>query len=104
MEETVSREIYEDSHTLLREILTEITSKIDVGLSFKFSASERPMSNSSLSIGAKVGADFEKKTMIKQVTEYTNTKVTQPSISRMCTASVSVFAVLLLCTRRTRAS
>lgn len=73
VEETVSREIFEDSHSLLREILTEMNSKVDAGLSFKFTPSEKSMSN--LTAGLDGSVEYEKKTMIKQVTELTNTKV-----------------------------
>ncbi|XP_039635365.1 complement component C9 [Perca fluviatilis] len=44
VEETTSREIYEDSDSLLKEILTEKTNKLDVGLSFKFSLTEKSLS------------------------------------------------------------
>ncbi|XP_032395418.1 complement component C9 [Etheostoma spectabile] len=46
VEETTSREIYEDTDSLLKEILTEMTNKLDVGLSFKFSPTEKSMSES----------------------------------------------------------
>lgn len=73
MEETVSREIYEDSHSLLREMLKEISSTVDIGLSFKFSPTEKSMSNSSLNLNA--GVTFEKKTMLKQISEFSTIKV-----------------------------
>ncbi|XP_035040607.1 complement component C9 [Hippoglossus stenolepis] len=72
-EETVSREIYEDTHSLLREILKEMTVKLDAGLSFKFSASEESMSKSQ-STKVKLDYNYEKKTMIKEVTEYSTIK------------------------------
>uniref|UniRef100_A0A3Q3W0V5 Complement component C9 n=1 Tax=Mola mola TaxID=94237 RepID=A0A3Q3W0V5_MOLML len=73
VEETVSREIYENTHSLLREILNEMRSKVDAGLSFKFQPTEESMSK----VSGKVSADFgyEKKTMIKQVSEISNIKV-----------------------------
>uniref|UniRef100_A0A3Q3WL79 Complement component C9 n=1 Tax=Mola mola TaxID=94237 RepID=A0A3Q3WL79_MOLML len=72
VEETVSREIYENTHSLLREILNEMRSKVDAGLSFKFQPTEESMSK----VSGKVSADFgyEKKTMIKQVSEISNIK------------------------------
>lgn len=73
VEETVSREIYEDSHTLLNELLTEMSTKVDAGLSFKFTPTEKSMSNISGSVGGSVA--YEKKTMIKEITESTNIKV-----------------------------
>ncbi|XP_034048745.1 complement component C9 [Thalassophryne amazonica] len=71
-EETVSREIYEDTHSLLREILKETSLNIDAGLSFKFSPSEESMSNSSGSVGLETA--YDKKTMINEVSEYTTIK------------------------------
>lgn len=71
--ETASKEIYENSHSLLREILKEMSTKVDVGLSFKFSPSEKSMSN--LTAGAEAGVEYEKKSMIKEVSEYTTTQV-----------------------------
>ncbi|XP_040914348.1 complement component C9 [Toxotes jaculatrix] len=72
VEETVSREIYEDTHSLLREILKEMTLKVDAGLSFKFDPSENSMSNSSVNIN--VGKNYQKNTMLKEVSEYTTIK------------------------------
>lgn len=73
MEEISSREIYEDSYTLLREMLKEMSITVDAGLSFKFKSTEPSMSNTSLSVGASVG--YEKKTMIKDMSELTTVKV-----------------------------
>uniref|UniRef100_A0A8C6UCI2 Complement component C9 n=1 Tax=Neogobius melanostomus TaxID=47308 RepID=A0A8C6UCI2_9GOBI len=69
--ETVSREIYEHSDTILTEILTDISSKVHVGLSFKFSPSEP-----STSVTGQVSFDpqVEKKNMVKEVSEYTKIK------------------------------
>ncbi|XP_037121175.1 complement component C9 [Syngnathus acus] len=69
-EETVSREIYEDTHSLLKDILRETSRKVDAGLSFKFNPSEESMSSSPGS--ASVDYQYEKKTMIKEMSEYTN--------------------------------
>ncbi|XP_070706782.1 complement component C9 [Pempheris klunzingeri] len=69
VEETVSREIYDDTHSLLRDILKEMSLTIDAGLSFKFKSSEPPMSNSSVNLNFE--HHFEKKEMIKEVSEYT---------------------------------
>lgn len=73
MEETTSREIYEDTHSLLREILKEMSFKVDAGLSFKFSKTEESMSEKASSVEA--GVEYEKKTMIKEFSEYTTIKV-----------------------------
>ncbi|XP_070845071.1 complement component C9 [Chaetodon trifascialis] len=70
VEETVSREIYEDSHSLLREMLKEMSVKVDAGLSFKFKPTEKSMSNISLNLNLE--HQYEKKTMIKEVSELTN--------------------------------
>ncbi|KAM6975774.1 complement component C9 [Tautogolabrus adspersus] len=72
VEETVSREIYEDTHSLLRELLREMTVKVDAGLSFKFNPSEASLSN--VSVGVDLGGQYQKKTMIKEVSEYSNIK------------------------------
>lgn len=73
VEETASREIYEDSFSLLREMLKEMSIKVDAGLSFKFKSTEPSMSNLTLKVGA--GVEYEKKTMIKDMSELTNVKV-----------------------------
>lgn len=104
VEETVSREIYEDSHSLLREMLKEISSNVDIGFSFKFSPTEASMSNSSLNLNA--GANFEKKTMLKQITEYSTIKVNVCNKSCVHTVDQSIHIYLtthLFCTLRTRA-
>ncbi|KAF7217527.1 complement component C9 [Nothobranchius furzeri] len=72
VEETVSKEIYENTHTLLKEILQESTFSIDAGLSFKLSPSEQSMSN--MSVGGEVGAEYSRTNMIKKVEEYTTIK------------------------------
>ncbi|XP_030291657.1 complement component C9 isoform X1 [Sparus aurata] len=72
VEETTSREIYEDTHSLLREILKEMSFIVDAGLSFKFSKTEKSMSGKNGSVDA--GINFEKKTMIKEFSEYTTIK------------------------------
>lgn len=90
MEETSSKEIYENTHSLLKEMLTEMSFKVDAGLSFKFSPSEKSMSGNTSS---KVGLEFEyeKKNMIKDVSEISimkvkkNTLLCNPSqIDPMC--------------------
>lgn len=73
VEETASREIYEDSYSLLREMLKEMSIKVDAGLSFKFKSTEPSMSNNSLNLDASL--EYEKKTMIKDMSELTNVKV-----------------------------
>ncbi|XP_029025646.1 complement component C9 [Betta splendens] len=70
VEETVSKEIYEDTHSLLREILKEVSFSIDAELSIKLTPSEK--SNSTVTISPEAG--FSKKNMIKEVSEKTNTK------------------------------
>ncbi|XP_069556987.1 complement component C9 [Brachyistius frenatus] len=72
VEETVSREMYDSTHSLLNEILHEMTFNFDAGLSFKFNPSEGSLSNTSL--GANVGLEYEKKNMIKTVSEFSTIK------------------------------
>nr|XP_046230367.1 complement component C9 [Scatophagus argus] len=71
-EETVSREIYEDTHSLLRDILKETSVKVDAGLSFKFKSSEPSLSDASLNLN--FDTQYEKKAMIKEVSEFSNIK------------------------------
>uniref|UniRef100_A0A8C5GME3 Complement component C9 n=1 Tax=Gouania willdenowi TaxID=441366 RepID=A0A8C5GME3_GOUWI len=73
VEETVSSEIYEHTHSLLKEMLHEMSSTVGGGISFKFSPSEQPMSGMSVTGG--VGGEYEKKTMIKDMVETTYTQV-----------------------------
>lgn len=112
VEETVSREIYEDSHSVLNEILSEMSIKVDAGLSFKFTPTEQSMSNITASVGGSLG--YEKKSMIKELSELTKTKVhtchtrwrRRPERTRdlqLC-RNVRVLTTHLLCTFRTRAS
>uniref|UniRef100_A0AAQ5ZTS7 Complement component C9 n=1 Tax=Amphiprion ocellaris TaxID=80972 RepID=A0AAQ5ZTS7_AMPOC len=68
VEETASREIYENTHSLLRELLTEMSVKVDTGLSFKFKPTEKSMSNTSLKFD--FDRQYEKKTMIKEISDY----------------------------------
>ncbi|XP_071380909.1 complement component C9 [Centroberyx affinis] len=72
VEETFSREIYEDTHSLVRELLHEVTSTVDVGFSFKFTPTEQSMATSNASASGGVGADinYEKTKMIRDVSEY----------------------------------
>ncbi|XP_049459571.1 complement component C9 [Epinephelus fuscoguttatus] len=70
VEETSSREIYENTHSLLREMLKEMSVKVDAGLSFKFSPSEPSMSKSATKVD--LDYQYEKKTMIREVSEYSN--------------------------------
>ncbi|MEQ2256719.1 hypothetical protein ILYODFUR_026944 [Ilyodon furcidens] len=72
VEETVSREIFEDTYSIVKEILNEVTFKIDTGLSFKLTPTENSLSNTSGS--GEAGVEFSKKTMIKDVTEYSTIK------------------------------
>ncbi|XP_010901387.3 complement component C9 [Esox lucius] len=97
VEETVSREIYEDTHTLLRELMTETTLTVGAGLNLKFTPTEKSMDKAAKNIEATptvqstgnatavkvnttmawdVGLDFEYKrtNMIKNVAEYTTIK------------------------------
>lgn len=110
VEETVSREIYEDTHSLLREMLREMSSGVDIGFSFKFSPTEGSMSNSSLNVHA--GVNFEKKTMLKQISEFSKIKVKLCNKSRAPawgggdstqTLRRPYLTTRLLCTLRTRA-
>lgn len=54
-------------------MLKEMSMKVDAGLSFKFKSTEPSMSNNSLNLDASL--EYEKKTMIKEVSELTNIQV-----------------------------
>lgn len=83
MEESTSREVYKDTHALLSEITTELTSKIEVGLSFKFTPTDTSQSGNisltSLSAGVNVAKEDESK--IKLITEYSETKVSKKTVN-----------------------
>lgn len=53
--------------------MKEMSFKVDAGLSFKFSKTEESMSEKASSVEA--GVEYEKKTMIKEFSEYTTIKV-----------------------------
>uniref|UniRef100_A0A3B3DMT0 Complement component C9 n=1 Tax=Oryzias melastigma TaxID=30732 RepID=A0A3B3DMT0_ORYME len=72
VEETVSREIYENTHTLLKTMIQDKTFKLDAGLNLKLSPSEPSMSNLSGTVGAEFG--FSRQKMLKEVSEYTTIK------------------------------
>ncbi|KAM9338708.1 complement component C9 [Symphorus nematophorus] len=72
VEESASKDIFEDTHSLLREMLTEMSFKVDAGLSFKFKPSEESLGDTPVKTG--VDFQYEKKTMIKEVSELTNIK------------------------------
>ncbi|XP_004074560.1 complement component C9 [Oryzias latipes] len=72
VEETVSREIYENTHSLLKTMIQDKTFKLDAGFNVKLSPSEPSMSNLSGTIGADLG--FSRQNMLKEVTEYTTIK------------------------------
>ena len=75
VEETASKEIYEDTYSLLREILTEESFKISGGVtgSFKFSPSEGSMSNATLNVSLE--GEYKQSKMIKEITEIKNVTV-----------------------------
>ncbi|KAI7813403.1 putative complement component C9-like, partial [Triplophysa rosa] len=90
VEETTSKEMYEDVHSLIKEITTDSSTTVDVGLSFKFSPTESSSkSGEATGEGGSAGAassglnlegsaginfNFERQNMIKQISEYTDTK------------------------------
>ncbi|XP_015243848.1 PREDICTED: complement component C9 [Cyprinodon variegatus] len=71
-EETVSREIYKDTYSIVKEMLKEMTFKVDAGLSFKFTPTESSLANTTVT--GEAGAEFSKKNVIKDVTEYSTIK------------------------------
>uniref|UniRef100_A0A3Q0R4Z0 Complement component C9 n=1 Tax=Amphilophus citrinellus TaxID=61819 RepID=A0A3Q0R4Z0_AMPCI len=79
VEEKASKEVYESTHTLLREMLNEKSFELDAGLSFKFKTTEMSMSNSSLNLN--VDFKYGRTAMIKEVSE--NTKIKNNSFIRV---------------------
>ncbi|XP_055718822.1 complement component C9 [Salvelinus fontinalis] len=75
-EETVSKEIYEDTYTLLRELMTETKLTVSAGLNLKFTPTEKSMAKSNTTVSGGVGldAEFDRTQMIKEVSEYTTIK------------------------------
>lgn len=76
-EETVSKEIYEDTYTLLRELMTETKLTVSAGLNLKFTPTEKSMAKSNTTVSGGVGldAEYDRTQMIKEVSEYTTIKV-----------------------------
>ncbi|XP_041826621.1 complement component C9-like [Melanotaenia boesemani] len=72
VEETVSKEIYEDTHSILKELMSDTTFSIDGGFSAKFRPSEQSMSNFSGGVDASLG--YSRKDIIKNITEYITIK------------------------------
>ncbi|XP_064833596.1 complement component C9 [Oncorhynchus masou masou] len=75
-EETVSKEIYEDTYTLLRELMTETKLTVSAGLNIKFTPTEKSMAKSNTTVSGGVGldAEYDRTQMIKEVSEYTTIK------------------------------
>ncbi|XP_054908644.1 complement component C9 [Poeciliopsis prolifica] len=70
VEETVSREIYEDTHSIVKEMLKEKAFKLDAGLSFKFKNSELSLGNASV----EATLNFLQNELIRDVIEYSKIK------------------------------
>uniref|UniRef100_A0A4W5MNN0 Complement component C9 n=1 Tax=Hucho hucho TaxID=62062 RepID=A0A4W5MNN0_9TELE len=75
-EETVSREIYEDTYTLLRELMTETKLTVSAGLNLKLTPTEKSMAKSNTTVSGGVGldAEYDRTHMIKEVSEYSTIK------------------------------
>lgn len=109
MEETASKEIYEDTHSLLREMLNEMSIKVETGLSFKFKPTEKSMSKSSVDLNF----EYQKKEMIKDLTEYSTTEVRVSQVTSNSYCNILkrfsmnrmrlYLPILLSCALRTRA-
>ncbi|KAM8827959.1 complement component C9 [Spinachia spinachia] len=75
VEETTSKEIYEDAHSLVKELLKESSVKMNAGLSLNF-ASNAPSMTGVANASAKIGSSlqFDRNTMIKEVNNYSKIK------------------------------
>ncbi|XP_036418853.1 complement component C9 [Colossoma macropomum] len=76
VEESSSKEIYQDTHSLIRELSKETTYQSTLGLSFKFTPTESSTQKSISILDASGGVDTEteKTSMVKTITEYSSTK------------------------------
>ncbi|KAF4073127.1 hypothetical protein AMELA_G00255270 [Ameiurus melas] len=75
VEETTSKEVYKDTHSLLSELTKDVTSETNIELSLKFTSTESSAQNQTIA-GASGGFDtgIEKREMIKTITEHSTTK------------------------------
>ncbi|XP_056146682.1 complement component C9 isoform X2 [Lampris incognitus] len=71
-EETVSREIFEHTSELLKEILRESTFKLDAGISLKLQPTEVSSCKCNASVDVGAEAQYEKKKLIKDVSSIGN--------------------------------
>lgn len=76
-------------------MLKEMSMKVDAGLSFKFKSTEPSMSNNSLNLDASL--EYEKKTMIKELSELTNIQVRVT-----CHTTLVWMSILTNCSCRTQ--
>lgn len=80
VEETTSKEVYKDTHSLLSEITQDITSQTSIGLSFKFTPTDSSAQNNltqPVSVTAGFDSGTEKREMIKTMTDHSTTKVSK---------------------------
>ncbi|KAF7688737.1 complement component C9 [Silurus meridionalis] len=81
VEETSSKEVYKDTYSLVREITEDVTSKTTLGLSLKYTPTESSSTESSAkskgpsltSASGELNAEFEKREMLKTITEHSTT-------------------------------
>ncbi|KAG9281806.1 complement component C9 [Astyanax mexicanus] len=67
VEESSSKEMYEDTHSLIKELTEEVTSKTSLGLSFKFTPTENLNDSFSVSTGFNTATDNSN--IVKTITE-----------------------------------
>ncbi|KAJ8404484.1 hypothetical protein AAFF_G00337510 [Aldrovandia affinis] len=72
-EESFSKEIYEGTSAVVKEILEENKFSLSLGLSFKFEPTEPSLRNTSNSL--KLTPEFQRKEIIKEITTDSTTKV-----------------------------
>ncbi|KAG5834474.1 hypothetical protein ANANG_G00261900 [Anguilla anguilla] len=72
-DESYSKEVFETTSTLLKEIMEENKFSISVGLSYKFEPTEIPITSLNVT-NAGLSLAYGRKEIIKQVTEHTATK------------------------------
>uniref|UniRef100_A0A4W4GSW1 Complement component C9 n=1 Tax=Electrophorus electricus TaxID=8005 RepID=A0A4W4GSW1_ELEEL len=74
VEETTSKEVYEDTHSLISEITKDTTTKSGLELSFKFTPTESSTQETGGTEQTDVNTESEKSEMVKAITDYSSTK------------------------------
>ncbi|TSO37116.1 Complement component C9 [Bagarius yarrelli] len=77
VDETTSKEVYKDTHSVVNEITQDITTKSSVGLSFKFTPTDSNTQHNGtklVSLSGGLNSETEKREMIKVITDHSTTQ------------------------------